>query len=149
MLYFDTSFLAPLVLPEATSEVVAIFFRERPTGQLTISHWTRVEFASLLAREVRMGGLTAAAAAKAADHFESMVLDSFIVLLPGPADFDLARTFLRGHGTGLRAGDALHLAIARNHRAETVYSLDKTMLRAGKSLGLPTNAGIRVPGYEG
>lgn len=27
--------------------------------------------------------------------------------------------------------------------------LDKTMLRAGKSLGLPTSAGIRVQGYEG
>jgi antitoxin FitA len=28
--------------------------------------------------------------------------------------------------------DAVHLAIARNHRAQVIYSLDKTLLRAGK-----------------
>ena len=45
--------------------------------------------------------------------------------------------------TGRRrwVGDALHLAIANNHRAETVYSLDKALLKAGKALGLPVSAG--------
>ncbi len=65
MLYFDTSFLAPLIVPELTSNKIAAFFRGLPAGQLAVSHWTRVEFSSLIAREVRMGGLDAQAAAKA------------------------------------------------------------------------------------
>ncbi len=62
MLYFDTSFLAPLILPEATSDSISAFVRALPASQFTISHWTRVEFSSLIAREVRMGGLDAQAA---------------------------------------------------------------------------------------
>ena len=66
MRYFDTSFLAPLILPEASSELIAAFFEGLPDDDLAVSHWTRVEFASLLAREVRMGGLDAEAASAAA-----------------------------------------------------------------------------------
>ena len=62
-------------------------------------------------------------------------------------DFTLAKEFLGDHESGLRGGDALHLAIARNHRAEAVYSLDKTMVDAGTNLGLPASTGIRLPGY--
>ena len=141
MRYFDTSFLVPLVLPEATSEPIAGFFENLPTDDLAVSHWTRVEFASLLAREVRMGGLDAAAAHKAGSRFETMVGESFVVLLPNRGDFDRARDWLGRFETGLRAGDALHLAIAGNRGADAIYSLDKGMIAAGKRLGLPASAG--------
>ena len=146
MLYFDTSFLAPLILPEATSEPVASFFEILPPGDLAVSHWTRVEFASLLAREIRMGGLDPAAAREADSRFEAMIRESFILLLPNPEDFDRARDCLNRHETGLRAADALHLAIAWNRSSEAIYSLDKRMIAAGRTLGLPTTAGT-VPGY--
>lgn len=146
MLYFDTSFLAPLILPEATSEPVASFFETLPPEDLAVSHWARVEFASLLAREVRMGGLDLAAARDADSRFEAMIRESFILLLPNPDDFDRARDCLNRHETGLRAADALHLAIAWNCGSETIYSLDKRMIAAGKMLGLPTTAG-NIPGY--
>jgi hypothetical protein len=42
----------------------------------------------------------------------------------------------------LRAGDALHLAIAGGRGAETIYSLDKTLIKAGTTLGLPMGEGI-------
>ena len=141
MRYFDTSFLVPLVLPEATSEPIAGFFEGLPADDLAVSDWTRVEFASLLAREVRMGGLDAAAAHKAGSRFETMVGESFVVLLPNRGDFDRARDWLGRFETGLRAGDALHLAIAGNRGAEAIYSLDKGMIAAGKRLGLPASAG--------
>jgi predicted nucleic acid-binding protein len=70
VLYFDTSFLAPLILPEATSDKIAAFLRRLPAAELTVSHWTRVEFSSLIAREVRMGGLDVQAAARADARFE-------------------------------------------------------------------------------
>jgi predicted nucleic acid-binding protein len=134
--------LAPLILPEATSDKITAFVRELPASQFTISHWTRVEFSSLIAREVRMGGLDVEAALRADTRFETMVDDSFTVLLPNADDFGLAKVYLRQFETGLRAGDALHLAIAKNHHAGAVYSLDKTLTKAGKMLGLPVSMGI-------
>lgn len=56
MLYFDTSFLVPLLLPEKTSEKIEAYFHHLPVDQtLVTSQWTRVEFASVLSRLVRMG----------------------------------------------------------------------------------------------
>src|SRR5437016_8460890 len=94
MLYFDTSFLAPLLLPEATSSKITALVAGLPAEQLTVSHWTRVEFSSLIAREVRMGGLEPQAAAQADSRFEAMVDESFAILLPNVDDFDLAKVFL-------------------------------------------------------
>ncbi len=146
MLYFDTSFLAPLILQEPTSTKVERFIIGLPAGELVISHWARVEFSSLLAREVRMGGLDSQTAKDADAQFESIVTESFAVLLPNADDFNLAKEYLGIHETGLRAGDALHLAIAKNHGAKTFYSLDKSLLNAGKLLGVPVSAGIRIVG---
>ena len=144
MLYFDTSFLVPLIVPEATSEKVAAFLRGQPADEFTVSHWTRVEFASLIAREVRIGGLDARAAARADARFEAMLEESFSILLPSADEFALAKGYLGRFETGLRAGDALHLAIASNHRAAAIYTLDKTWLGAGVILDLPVSLGIQT-----
>ncbi len=148
MRYFDTSFLVPLVLPEPTSEPIAGFFHDLSGDRLAVSHWTRVEFASLLARQVRTGGLNADKARDAATQFESMIRHSFASLLPNMEDYDLAKHFLERFETGLRAGDALHLAIAHNHGAEVIYSLDKQMIAAAGVLDLPASTGIPLPGYD-
>lgn len=147
MRYFDTSFLVPLILLEATSEPITAFFGSLRDEDLAVSHWTRVEFASLLAREVRMGGLDTAVARRAGSRFETMIRQSFVVLLPNVDDFNQAGNWLGRFGTGLRAGDALHLAIAGNRGADVIYSLDRRMIAAGKKLGLPTDAGISLPGH--
>ena len=144
MLYFDTSFLAPLILEEATSTAVEEFMAGLRPGALAVSHWTRVEFSSLLAREVRMGGLDPWAAKAADAQFETMIHESFAVFTPNAEDFNAARRFIGNYDTGLRAGDALHLAIARSNQAEMIYSLDKTLLKAGRALALPVSTGIAV-----
>ena len=125
MRYCDTSFLVPLILPEATSEQVSAFLKALPDCKLAVSCWTRVEFASLLAREVRVNRMDAVSARVAGLRFETMNRESFDVLLPNRDDFDRAKDWPGNHETGLRAGDALHLAIAGNHNADAIYSLDK------------------------
>jgi len=144
MLYFDTSFLVPLVLPEASSDRIQKFLSLSRTEPLAISHWTRVEFSSVLAREVRMGGLAPGVATKADAEFEAIVAESFVVLLPTSNDFDLCKQYLGNFHSGLRAGDALHLAIAAHHRVSGFYSLDRKLLKVGRQLGLPVNVGIRA-----
>jgi uncharacterized protein len=142
MLYFDTSFLAPLIRQERTSTAVERFVAELPAGEPAVSHWTKLEFSSLLARDVRMGSIERNAANEADAKFEAIIASSFVVLLPTAADFDLAKIYLAKPETGLRAGDAFHLAIAANHGATAMYSLDKALLKAGKMLGLPVSMGI-------
>jgi len=58
MVYFDTSFLVPLILIEPTSIQIQRFLRRQNAGELATSHWARLEFSSLVARDVRMGVLT-------------------------------------------------------------------------------------------
>ena len=148
MLYFDTSFLVPLIVPEATSDKIAAFVRGLSAEEFTVSHWTRVEFSSLIAREVRIGGLDVQAAMRADARFEAMLDESFSVLLPNADDFGLAKRYLGQFETGLRAGDALHLAVAKNHHATAIYSLDVTLLKAGKILYLPVSIGIQIDGSQ-
>jgi hypothetical protein len=137
--------VVPLFLPEATSDRIERFLSRKHAAPLAISHWTRVEFSSALAREVRMGALRSKAAIKADAEFAEITAESFVVLLPTTDDYDLAREFLGRYKIGLRAGDALHLAIASNNRATAVYSLDKAFLAAGRRLGLKAGSGIRLP----
>ncbi len=70
-----------------------------------------------------------------------------IVLLPDRDGFDRARVWLSRFETGLRAGDALQLAIANNRGAAAIQCLDKVMITAGMTLGLPGSTGIVLPGY--
>lgn len=137
MLYFDTSFLAPLVLRERSSDEIEVFLKTLPTEELAVSQWTCVEFSSLLARDVRTGVLSPQRALKADAEFDDLIGGSFLVIIPSAGDFERSRQYLREYASGLRAGDAFHLAIATNHRATTIFSLDKGMMKAGKLLGLP------------
>jgi uncharacterized protein len=110
---------------------------------LIISHWTRVEFFSMLAREVRGGGLTEQIAREADARFEAAMAQSFTVVLPDRRDFDLCKQYLQRFDTGLRVGDAFHLAIASNRRVHAFYTLDRKLLRSGRLLDLPVTAGLR------
>ena len=143
MLYLDTSFVAPLVLNEDVSPQVEAFLEKQAAGSLAISQWTRVEFCSLMAREVRMKHLSPRTAEAVIAEFEALVQESCQVWLPGAADYDLARSLLARFDTGLRAGDALHLAIARNQGAETILTLDEGLLKAARLLKILAARGIR------
>ena len=144
MIYFDTSILVPLVAPEPSNDDVRRLILRQRRGALATSHWTRAEFSSMLAREVRMGNYKAFFASKLDAKFESVIRTSFAIYLQTLADFETAKQFVLRYETGLRAGDELHLAIARNNNVEAIYSLDDRMIRAGKLLGLPVSRGIRA-----
>ena len=112
-------------------------------GELTTSMWTQVELASLVSRKVRMGELSASEAETVRHEFEHMLGESFEMLLPTGADFAAAAKYLEAPKTGLRAGDALHLATAANRGAKKILTLDGGFLEAGRQLKLPVSRGIR------
>ena len=68
MIYFDTSALVPMFFKEATSTAIESLIRGLPHHIATLSDWTRVEFSSFLAKEVRMGGLSSTEAQAIADE---------------------------------------------------------------------------------
>ena len=144
MVYLDTSFVAPLVIAEETSNSVEAFVLKLKPGELVTSLWTQVELASLVSRKVRIGELSAAEAEAVRREFERMLSESFELLLPVVADFTAAAKYLEMPKTGLRAGDALHLAIAANHGARKILTLDAGFIDAGKQLKLPVSRGIRT-----
>ena len=77
MLYLDTSFVAPLVLNEEVSPLVESYLAKQAAGSLAISHWTRVEFACLVAQGVKTQHFSTQTA--------STVLAEFEALIQGPA----------------------------------------------------------------
>ena len=142
MIYLDTSFLTPLFRTEPVSQRIEDFLAAQPPGTLAISHWTRVEFTSVMAREVRMKTLNAKAARKLIESFDALVNESLHLLVPAIADFDLARNFVAEFETQLRGPDALHLAIVRNNGIEEILSLDDGLIFAARKLKLKARHGI-------
>jgi predicted nucleic acid-binding protein len=142
MRYLDTSVLVPLFLPEEASERIQRWFEAQGAEGLAISDWTLSEFSSALGLKVRAKALKAAQAQMAEDLLARLATDSLQVLTPGRTDYACAGTFLRQYALGLRAGDALHLAIAHNAGAEAVYSLDKKFVAAGRRLKIRTRSPI-------
>ena len=123
MIYFDTSFLVPLFIPEDSSDAVEAFIEAMPSAtRLLSSHWGRVEFASVMAGLVRMGELEPTVAGTCVDRYSVLVEQSFDIVVPQLKDFDRCKEFLVRFDTGLRAGDALHLAIAANRHVDALYT---------------------------
>ncbi|CAN5454969.1 type II toxin-antitoxin system VapC family toxin [soil metagenome] len=133
MHYFDTSFIAPLFLAEDRSKYVETIIRTIENDHM-VSQWLRVEFASLIARNVRMKIFTELQAVEMMNQFEPLIRSSFYIVVPTVADFNLASSFIQKFDSGLRAGDALHLAIAHNQKIDKFYTLDQGLAAAARKL---------------
>ena len=143
MIYLDTSFLVPLFREEASSRKVAGFALRQAAGTLVVSKWVKVEFASHVSRDVRMGELSATEGLSLLEVFDATIAASFAVLVPNSYDYDLAQKYVAHFSTHLRAPDALHLAVAHNNGVEFVATLDEGMLAAAKKLKIPARRVIR------
>jgi predicted nucleic acid-binding protein len=90
-----------------------------------------------MAIKLRTGQITLEQRAPALAMFNKLVAESFTVLRVSGGHFRAAAKFVDQHMLSLRAGDALHLAIASEHGA-TVHTLDQRLAEVGPALGVPT-----------
>lgn len=134
MIYLDTSVLLPLFVRESVSDAVRNWFAALPPDQLTVSEWTRTEFVSAIGIRVRRGGLEREVAHDIVRIFHRLADNSLLVLVPEREDFLLSSRYLERFELGLRAGDALHLAIALNHGVRELYSLDRVLVKGAQRL---------------
>jgi predicted nucleic acid-binding protein len=69
-------------------------------------------------------------------QFQRQIVERCLVLTPSAAQFAVAADLALQFDLGLRAGDALHVAIARSAGVTTLVTLDRSMAVAASSLGL-------------
>jgi len=134
MIYLDTSIVLPVFIDEPASNAVRGWFATLPLEELAISEWTRTEFASAVGINLRSRRIDEGVARDALERFRLLADQSLLVLVPERTDFSRASRFLERFELGLRAGDALHLAIAANHGARMLYSLDRALITAAHAL---------------
>jgi uncharacterized protein len=137
MLYLDTSLLVAALTNEAETERVQHWLGRQPEDNLAISDWVAAEFSSALSIKPRTGQIRIADRADALATFTRLATDSFTAMPVARLDFRTAVRIADQHAMGLRAGDALHLAICAN-RGATLCTLDRRLGDAGSALGIKT-----------
>ncbi|MEP7351284.1 MAG: type II toxin-antitoxin system VapC family toxin [Sphingorhabdus sp.] len=137
MYYLDTSFIiASLMQDEIRSEDARNWLSSVEAGQLAISDWVKTEVASALSLKVRTGQIGLADRAAASQQWHLMAESSLASITVDSDDFLSAAQFVEFQELSLRAGNALHIAIAKN-AACTLVTLDKRMADAAVELGVP------------
>jgi predicted nucleic acid-binding protein len=126
--YLDASVLLPTLIAEPSTEAV---FDCLGAGdrELLISDFAAAEVASALSRLVRMARLSDADATARLADFDAWRAAMSSPAEIGAADVRLASVYVRRFDLGLRAPDALHLAIARRLDA-TLITLDRRLAAA-------------------
>jgi len=137
--YVDTSVLVGFVVNEVHTERIRLQMKEAGS-QNVISDWTATEFYAALAFKLRTDQITPAVKQEAESFFETARNTLFATVAVRRMDFRRAAVLGSRFELGLRAGDALHLAIAQSIGA-TLWTVDHRLKAAAEKAGTPVEPG--------
>lgn len=136
MVYVDTSALVALVANEPTAAALSRWLAGQADEPLCSADWCVPEVAGALAIKVRTGQFDSALADEAWEAFGA-VCDEELTLVPmQAADFATAAQMCRIPQANLRAGDALHLAVALRQGCDGFLALDASLNVNAQASGL-------------
>lgn len=139
MIYLDTSVAVSLLVPEPRTPDVKAWFAglaEVPVG----SDWLLTEFDSAISIKVRSGELSEANAKAVRKEFDRLTTSGLRIVPVSRSAFRDAADLAKQHTQRLRAGDALHLAVARDVGADSVATLDAVMSANAERLKMDVEA---------
>lgn len=131
MIYVDTSVLVALCIREPMTAAVTHWYASVKDDMIS-GTWCVTEFASALGIKQRTGQASAKQAAFAWQSFERMCAGDLQLTPIEPPVFHQAAMLTLNAATGLRAGDALHLATALDSKVKGMATLDAVLARNAK-----------------
>ncbi|HZK90199.1 MAG TPA: type II toxin-antitoxin system VapC family toxin [Stellaceae bacterium] len=136
-LYLDTSLLVSALTAEREGSRIEAWIRSNSSDDFAISDWVVTEFSAALSMKLRTQQVDLAQRATALSLFSGFCIEKATVLPVEHQHFSAAARLADRYDAGIRAGDALHLAVAADHGA-TLCTLDRRLSDAGPSLGIAT-----------
>ena len=131
--YLDASVIVAMFTDDPAGVRADAFLRAH-FPVLLVSDFAAAEFASAMARQVRMGAIRAEAARRAFIVFDAWTARVAGRALTTPADVAAAAAFLRRLDLPLRTPDALNIAIAQRIGAD-LLTFDRKMAANARALG--------------
>ncbi|MEK7752638.1 MAG: type II toxin-antitoxin system VapC family toxin [Acidobacteriota bacterium] len=137
MRYADTCLLVSLFFRDSGTDAALAWLSAVGVEPIMASHWSLTEFSSAAGLRARAGQIAPKLHREALAKFRRFAAGHLTLAPPEAADFERAAALLDHYATGLRAGDALHLAICARQRA-VFCTADKILAEAAIALGVRT-----------
>jgi predicted nucleic acid-binding protein len=136
--YLDTSVLVAAMTAEARSRDIQRWLGRQDPQNLAISAWVTTEFSAALSIKLRAKQISPQHRGRALADFAELCRESLTLLPINANHFTIAARIADQHALGLRAADALHLAVAFDHGA-AITTLDQRLAAAGPEAGVHTH----------
>ena len=133
-LYLDASLLVALFVIDPASARAEAYLSTHP-AIIVVSDFGSAEYASAIARRVRIGDLSREEGQLALSHFDIWAARSALRQEITAADIGTAERILRRLDINLRTPDAIHIAIAERVDA-TLVTFDLGMAAGARALGV-------------
>ena len=131
--YLDASVLVAIFTNDEFSDRAVAMLSSDET--FTVSDFAAAEFASAIARKVRMKGIRANSARAVFTTFDQWRAEKAVTVETAPSDLAVCAAYLRRLDLPLRTGDAFNIAIAHRLGA-TLMTFDNKMAESARLLGV-------------
>ena len=137
MIYIDTSIFVALCTTEPKSDAVDKW-HDSSSAKMISSTWAFTEFSSALSLKVRSNQITEKQSREAWKKFDTLCQNDIELMPIESKTYYSAGILVIDSKSNLRAGDALHLAVAKYFKAKSIITLDKVFEKNASRLKIKT-----------